>query len=270
MRGYGTSTRLSPDEIACRVKPSELHRTHIDDFIEFLNFVVNDLKVPTSSSDGTEGITVLFWSKGGPLALGLYYFGTPESAALLGKAVSSIIFFEPPNSAVLGQPHDATAVAILQTAISQEDPATRFMKYASGFFKNPPKFLADMGGEQVLDYYRSGALEPEFQKIALKASEKNDMPSTLLWSLADEEDTRQVAAREALQKIATSSLKRVGTIWGSEGPPASLLGCWQIEKSLVEFGANDKVRTRQVEGGNHFIHYYMPEQFWGAVLELSV
>jgi pimeloyl-ACP methyl ester carboxylesterase len=269
MRGYGKSTPLTPEEVSCKVTPSELHRTHTNDFFQFLNFVVKDLQLAKRSADGTGGITILFWSKGGSLALGLYYFATASDAALMDEWVSSIILYEPPASAVFGQPQDPTAIAILHKEVTDEDPGLRFGKYASGFFRNPPKYLADKGGEPVLEYYRSGIFEPEFQAKAKKASERDDMQAKLHWSLADEEDAREAAAHQAVEKIAHSSLKRVGIMWGSQGPPASLLGSWLMEKWLLEAGAKDQVRTKQVEEGNHFIHYYRPQEFWDVVLELS-
>jgi hypothetical protein len=268
--GYGKSTPLTPDEISCKVSPSQLHKTHADDFIQFLRFVVDELHVPQRSTDGTGGITCLFKSLGCALGIGIYYFGTPSSVALLDKSVSSIIFYEPPASEVFGQPLDPTAVAILHNGQADEDAGFRFAKYSSGFFRNPPKYLADKGGEPVLEYYRSGVLEPEFQKVTSKAADRDNMPSKLHWALADEPSAREAAAHEAVKKIAHSSLKRVGIIWGSEGPPACLLGSWLLERWLLEAGAQEKVKSKQVEGGNHFIHYYRPQEFWGVVLELSV
>ena len=138
-------------------------------------------------------------------------------------------------------------------------------KYSSGFFRNPPKYLADKGGE----HYRSGALEPEFQRITGKGTDRDNMPSRLHWALADEPNAREAAAHVAVKKIAHSSLKRVGIIWGSEGTPACLLGSWLLEMWLLEAGAKEKVKTKQVEGGNHLTHYYRPREFWEVVLELS-
>jgi hypothetical protein len=120
-----------------------------------------------------------------------------------------------------------------------------------------------------LEYYRSGVLEPEFHRITGKAADRDNIPSELHWALADEPKARELTAHVAVKRIAHSSLKRVGIILGSEGPLACLLGSWLPETWLLEAGAKEKVKTKQVEGGNHFIHYYRPQELWEVMLDLS-
>ena len=164
---------------------------------------------------------------------------------------------------------DATYDRILLNIQEQRTPKSYSRsKYSSGFFRDPPKYLADKGGEPVLEHYRSGVLEPQFQRITGKAADRDNIPSELRWALADEPKAREVA-HVAVKKVAHSSLKRVGIIWGSEGPPACLLGSRLLETWLLEAGTKEKVKTKQVEGGNHFIHYYPPQELWEVVLDLS-
>jgi pimeloyl-ACP methyl ester carboxylesterase len=261
VRGYGDSKPLSAEQLALKSPPSELHQQHTTDFLEFLEYVTTDLGVPTANGGG---ITVLFWSKGCSLALGLYYF--PRKTDIL-NSVQSIIFYEPPAPAVFGQANDPTAIACLQTP-SNEDPGLRFSKYAAGFFRNPREYLASKGKTPpVLEFYHSGVDDPAFRARSKIAAERENMPAKQNWYLVDTPEEREAAAKKAVENIAKSDLKSVGIMWGSEGPPASLLGSWLLEDWLLKAGRVAK--TRQVEGGNHFIHWYRPKEFWTVVLELS-
>ena len=266
IRGYGDSKSLSAEQLSLKSPPSELHQQHTTDFLEFLEYVTTELGVPQKSDGG--GITSLFWSKGCSLALGLYYF--PRKTDILERSVTSIIFYEPPSSAVFGQAHDPTAVACLLTP-SDEDPGMRFVKYASGFFHNPPEYLASKGETQpVLKYYHSGISDPAFRARSIVASDRDNISAKQNWYLVDVPEEREAAAKKAVENIARSELRRVGIMWGSEGPPASLLGCWRLEKWILGTeGCRVETKTREFKGGNHFVHWYRPKEFWSAVLELA-
>jgi len=77
--------------------------------------------------------------------------------------------------------------------------------------------------------------------------------------LTDAPEEREAAAKKVVENIAKSDLKSVGIMWGSEGPPASLFGCWLLEKWLATAGRVAKMK--QFEGGNHFVHWYWPKEF---------
>jgi pimeloyl-ACP methyl ester carboxylesterase len=276
-RGFKGSTPLTPDEIACTVPPSQLARTHISDFASFIEFVGEKLNVTKRSSDGTGGITLVSWSKGCASITGLFYFQkeTPSYKDLIDKYISSVVLYEPPTSAVIGiDPGECSnALFYSRLAAPPEDPAFMFAKYVTGFYRHSPEYLSNKGGKQVTEYYRAGALEPDFQKYSAKVFEGEHMQSILHWSLTDDQAERYEACHEAFQEMAKSSLKRVGIMWGSEGPPECLEGSWIGEKWLKEEEGKtgeQKVLTKQFEGGNHYIQFYDVQGFWKSILELSV
>jgi hypothetical protein len=268
-RGYKDSTPLTSDELALKVQPSEAHKRHNADLLLFLEFVTTELGAPKRSADGTGGIILVVWSKGCDLALGIYYFETPSSATFIAETVSSIIFYDPPESSSFGQTPDLIGEAIFKDIIPGEDLNFKFAKYAAGFFANSAKYLSEKGGDPVLEYYRSGIFDPEFEKREI-AKDLDNIGQKSTWSLVDEREQRETAAREAIRKMAQSSLKTIGIMWGSEGIPACLNGSWLAEKWIVENGGQDKLRTKQIEGGNHFTHYYRPKEILDIVSELSV
>jgi hypothetical protein len=276
-RGFKGSTPLTPDEVSCTVAPRKLHETHVDDYVSFVQFVGEALGVPKRSSDGTGGITSVHWSKGCAVAAGLFYFAMekPSYKQLIDTYISSIVLYEAPTSAVFGlSPGDcANSLFYGRLAPPPEDPGFMFAKYVTGFYKNSPEYLSQKGGKQILEYYRAGALEPEFQQFSAKVYEGEFLPSILHWYLQDKEEDRYEACHEAFVEMAHSSVKKVGIIWGSEGPPEALEGSWIAEKWLKEeeekTGEN-KVITKQFEGGNHYIQFYDPEGMWESILELSV
>lgn len=272
-RGYKGSTPLTVDEALCQTAPSELHKTHVADYAAFLQFVVEQLKVPQRSSDGTGGITLIFWSKGCAAATGLFYFQNElaSSRQLIDKYVSSVVLYEAPLSAVFGvDPGDcANALFYHRLANPPEDPGFMFAKYVTGFFRNSPEYLTNKGGKQVLEYYRTGALEPDFQQFLGKVNEPEFLPSILHWFLKDKQEERLEACHEAINAMAKSSLKKIGILWGSDGPPECIEGSWIAEKWVKEVDG-EKLSSKQFEGGNHYIQFYDPAGFWESVLELSV
>jgi pimeloyl-ACP methyl ester carboxylesterase len=276
-RGFKGSTTLTPEEIACTVPPSQLARTHVSDLASFIRFVGEELNVPKRSSDGKGGITFVPWSKGCASITGLFYFQkeNPSYQDICDKYISSVVLYEPPTSAVFGiNPGDcANALFYSRLAAPPEDPGFMFAKYVTGFYRHAPEYLSQKGGKQVTQYYRAGALEPEFQKYSAKVFEGTYMPAILHWFLRDEKMERFEACHEAFREMAKSSLKRIGIIWGSEGPPECLEGSWIGEKWLKEEEAKTgvkKVVTQQFEGGNHYIQFYDVQGFWKSILELSV
>lgn len=272
-RGYKGSTPLTEAEALCTVPASKLHSTHISDFAAFIQFVAEELKVPGRSSDGKGGITTVHWSKGCAAATGLFYFQTenPLYKELVDKYISSIVLYEPPTSAVFGlDPGECSNVLFYhQLANPPEDPGLMFLKYVSGFFRNSPEYRSNKGGKQITEYYRTGALEPDFQKFLSKANESEFIPSILHWYLIDDASKRSEACHEAIVAMAKSSLKRIAIIWGAEGPPECLEGSWLAEKWIKEVDPS-KLATKEFEGGNHYIQFYDPAGFWQSVLELSV
>jgi pimeloyl-ACP methyl ester carboxylesterase len=277
MRGYKGSTPLTNEEATCKVPPSQLHRTHISDFVAFIEFVGKKLGVPKRSSDGTGGITTVHWSKGCAVATGLFYFmkENPTYKKVIDEYISSVVLYEPPTSAVFGMdPGDcANKLFYHQLANPPEDPAFMFAKYVTGFFHNSPEYLKNKGGQQVVDYYRSGALEGEFQSYSKKVYEGEYLESILHWFLVDTEEERREACHDSFKAMVQSSLKQVGILYGADGPPECCEGSWLAEKWLTEEGAKagrDKVTIKQFPGGNHYIQFYDPPGFWSSVLELSV
>ena len=277
LRGYKGSTALTEDEAKCRVTPSQLHKTHIDDFAHFVQFVASDLGVPKRSNNGTGGITTIHWSKGAAVATGLFYFQNPLYKKIVDEYISSLVLYELPTSAVVGITAGDCATALFwsRLAAPPEDPPTMFSKYVAGFYHNAPEYLAgkQIGGKQCIEYYRTGALEPEFVGYRDKIYDGTYLESIFHWFLADNEEDRMEACHQAFKNMAHSSVKRIGLLWGSEGPPECLEGSWIAEKWLEEEeakGAEKKLVTKQFEGGNHYLQFYQPAGFWDAILELSV
>lgn len=271
-RGYKNSTPLTADEASCKTPPKDLHRTHTADFAAFIKYVGETLGVPKRSADGG-GITSVYWSKGCSAATGLFYFQreNPEYKSLIDTYLSSVVLYEAPTTAVFGLSPDATGTAMFYGPSDGEDPGFRFAKYVTGFYHNSAEYLAQKGGPQILKYYRAGALEENFQQYSAKAYEGEFLPSILHWFLADEKD-RYEACHDAFREMARSSLKKIGILWGSEGPPECLEGSWLAEKWLKEEEqktGEKKVATKQYEGGNHYIQFYDPKGFWDSVLEIS-
>jgi hypothetical protein len=256
------------------VSASELHKTHLADFVAFLQFVTEELKVPGRSSNGTGGITLVHWSKGCAIATALFYFQdeNPLYKSIVDKYISSIVLYEAPTSAVFGMGPGDCANALFYANVATtppEETGLMFAKYVSGFYHNSAEYLANKGGKQVLEYYRTGAVEPEFQKYMGKANEPEFLPSILHWFLTDHPNQRFEACHEAIHSMVGSSLKRVGIIWGADGPPEALEGSWLVEKWVKEVDPS-KVTTKEFEGGNHYIQFYDPAGFWSSLLELSV
>ena len=277
MRGMKGSTPFSPEEVECKVTPSQLHKTNIADFAAFLEYVATQLGVPKRSKDGTGGITTVHWSKGCAVATGLFYYmkDNPSYRDLVDKYISSIVCYEAPTSAVIGlDPGDcANGLFYHRLANPPEDPGWMFAKYVTGFYHNSPEYLANKGGPQCTEYYRSGALEPDFQKYSEKVYEGDYLPAILHWFLEDKEEDRMEACHKAFQEMAASSVKKIGLLWGADGPPECLEGSWIIEKWLNEESKRTgevKVATKQYPGGNHYIQFYDPAGFWKAILEISV
>jgi hypothetical protein len=240
----------------------------------FIQYVGETLGAPKRSSEGG-GFTLVLWSKGCAAITGLFYFqhDNPAYKTLINTYLSSVVLYEPPTTGVLGLPPDATAMAVCYGPIasgSGEDPGIIFAKYVNGFFRNTPEYLEQKEGQQIMEYYRTGAFDEDFQKYSGKAFEGDNLPANLHWFLADVPSDRFEACHEAFRQMAQSTLKKVGILWGSEGPPASLEGCWQIEKWLKEEKTVEiKVVTKQFDGGNHYIQFYHPKEFWTAILEIS-
>jgi hypothetical protein len=150
--------------------------------------------------------------------------------SLIDCYVSSVALYEPPTTAVLGLPPDATSIAVWNGPIpscSGEDPGIIFAKYVTGFFRKTPEYLEQKGGQQIMKYDRTGAFDEDFQKYNAKVFEGGYLRSILYWFLVDKTSDRFEACHEAFLQMARSSLKKVGILWGSEGPPESLEGCWQ-------------------------------------------
>ena len=276
-RGFKGSTPLTAEEAACTVPASKLHETHVSDFVSFIQFVGETLGVPKRSSDGTGGITTVHWSKGCALAAGLFYFakGNASYTQLIDNYISSVVLYEAPTSAVFGLSAGDCSNNLFYGRLNPppEDPNFMFAKYVTGFYKNTPEYLSQKGGKQVLEYYRAGALEPEFQSFSAKVYEGEYLQSILHWFLKDKEEDRFEACHEAFREMAKSSVKKIGLLWGSEGPPECLEGSWIAEKWLQDEEAKTgekKVITKEFEGGNHYIQFYDPKGMWDTILELSV
>jgi hypothetical protein len=277
-RGYVGSTPLTKAEADCAVSPSQLHRTHTSDFASFIQYCGTKLGLPDRSKEGG-GITIVFWSKGCAAATGLFYYmdENPPYGSLIDKYVSSMVLYEAPKSAVFGlQARDGEALKVLfvdQLTAPKEDPGFIFNKYVTGFYKNTPEYIANKGGPQITEYYRAGVLEPDFQQYSAKIVEATHLQSILYWFLEDAPAERYEACHKAIQKMAKSSLKTVGILWGAEGPPEFLEGSWIAEKWLDEeatrLGEKSKARPKQFPGGNHYIQFYDPKGFWDAMLEIS-
>jgi hypothetical protein len=107
-----------------------------------------------------------------------------------------------------------------------------------------PEYLEQKGGQQIMKYDRTGAFDEDFQKYNAKVFEGGYSRSILYWFLVYETSDRFEACHEAFLLMARSSLKKVGILWGSEGPPESLEGCWQIENWLKE-GKVGRLRLSQ-------------------------
>ena len=259
------------------VPPSQLHRSHVADLAAFIEYCSQKLRVPGRLKDGSGGITTVYWSKGSAAATGLFYFlkHTPSYATVVDKYISSVVLYEPPKSAVFGlEPGDCGhALFWDKRKEPTEDTRLIFAQYVTGFYKNSGEYLANKGGQQVLTYYRSGIIEPNFQEYIARVSELDYIPAILHWFLVDTETGRSEACHEAFREMAKSSLKTVGILWGAEGIPECVEGSWLAEEWLNEeaakMGQESKARTKQLPGANHYAHFYDPQAFWDAIVQTS-
>jgi len=277
LRGYNGSTPLSPEEAECKVTPSQLHKTHVSDFAAFIEYLGTTLKVPPRSADGTAGLTTVHWSKGGAIATGLFYFqsSNPKYKSLIDKYISSVILYEPPISNVYGMDPGDCANGLFYHRLNPppEDPGFMFAKYVTGFYRHSPEYKKNKGGQEVLQYYRSGALEQDFQGYSKKVFEGTYIARILHWYLTDDVSERYEAAHEAFKEMAGSSVKKIGLLYGSDGPPEGVEGCWIGEKWLEEEAkktGEEKLVVKEFPGGNHYIQFYDPKGFWDYILQMSV
>jgi pimeloyl-ACP methyl ester carboxylesterase len=270
LRGCVGSTALTEDELACKGSSKDFHRTHTSDFVSFIQFIIQQ-GLPKHS------ITLVGWSKGSSAILGLFYFQTDntEYSSLINQYISSVVFYAPPASAVFGHPPNPTEIACVHARISNpetlwQDLNLLFSRYVTGFFKNSPEFLDRQPVPAALEAYRIGLDEPHFRKYFSQVYEgETQLASSIHSWLTDEADKRNDSVHDAFRLIAKSSVKRIGLFWGTEEPASHLEGCWQAKDWLEKERARDRVECVQFQGGNHYMQYYEPEQFWKIVLEVS-
>ena len=215
--------------------------------------------MPSKAQGG--GITIVTWSQGGIMVTGLFNSleTIPGMTDFVRDYVKSIVLYEPPMTAVWGLEPGETDKALFWG--KEGDPQELFVRYVTGYFPNSASFLSTRTGKTPLTLTHSLCDDPKFQELAKDATDGANTAAIFHAHIHDDAGERGEITRRAVLKMAMSNdLERVGLIYGNQGPPECLKGCWMIEDVFKEAGKAEKCVLHVVDGGNHFVQMWMPQQ----------